>query len=120
MSDCIVDRLKKMTTRGTDAAVTSKSQRWQRFGHLAAALGLTLLLLVLLVFARWLSSSAEADQVIRLVDSAPPVALPAPPPPPTSTDDTPPSDPLPPLKVELPQFFSRMREILLSPTFMTQ
>ena len=81
----------------------SKSHAWQRFGHVALAIGLTLLLLVFLVFARWLDAQRSPDQVIRLVDVTPPVALPAPPPPPASDEEPQPDlPPPPPMKVELP------------------
>lgn len=87
------------------ATTARKGHRWQRLGHVGLALGLTVFLLVFLVFARWLDAQRQPDQVIRMVETAPPVALPAPPPPPSS-DDQPPNElppPPPPPQVELPQ-----------------
>ena len=67
------------------------------------AVVLTVLLLGFLVFARWLDARQVPDRVIRVVDTAMPVALPAPPPPPEEMQesaDLPP--PPPPPEVELP------------------
>ncbi len=91
-------------TGGSTVAV-NRSSLWQRFGHVGMALGLTLLLLVFLVFARWLDTQRVPDQVVRMMEAMPPVALPAPPPPPTDDAEPQPDNlpPPPPAKVELPQ-----------------
>ena len=75
---------------------------WKRVGHGAVATGLTVFLLLFLVFARWLDAQRTPDQVIRMVELSPPVALPAPPPPPEQESEPQDDAPPPPPQVELP------------------
>jgi len=75
---------------------------WKRVGHGVMATGLTLFLLLFLVFARWLDAQRTPDQTIRMVELSPPVALPAPPPPLEQESEPQDDAPPPPPQVELP------------------
>jgi len=88
-------------TAGTKASVTPKAL-WKRVGHGAVATGLTVFLLLFLVFARWLDAQRTPDQIIRTVELSQPVALPAPPPPPEQDSEPQDDAPPPPPQVELP------------------
>ncbi len=75
---------------------------WKRVGHGAMATGLTVFLLLFLVFARWLDAQRTPDQTIRMVELSPPVAMPAPPPPPEQETEPQDNAPPPPPQVKLP------------------
>lgn len=75
---------------------------WKRIGHGAMATGLTVFLLLFLVFARWLDAQRTPDQTIRMVELSPPVALAAPPPPPEQESEPLDDAPPPPPQVNLP------------------
>lgn len=75
---------------------------WKRVGHGAMATGLTVFLLLFLVFARWLDAQRAPDQIIRMVELAPPVVLAAPPPPPQQESEAQDDAPPPPPQVDLP------------------
>lgn len=78
--------------------------RWRRFGHVALSLALTVLLVVFLVFARWLDARQVPDRVVRLIEVMPEVVLAAPPPPPASSEEAPDDlPPPPPVEIDLPQ-----------------
>lgn len=94
----------------------TKSQRtpkaiWKRVGHGAAATGLTVFLLLFLVFARWLDAQRAPDQIIRMIEMSPPVALPAPPPPPQRESEAQDDAPPPPPQVKLPHLELQLEAI---------
>ncbi len=68
----------------------------RRLGRVAAAAGMTAMLLVFLVATRWFDSARMPDREIRPLETIEEVALPAPPPPPPIEPVDPPPPPPPP------------------------